>query len=441
VGEKLFLDVQLTDVYIDDAHAGLPENTAPWSWLGNYWQLVRYVTVAAAAHYSRSETQNADGSIDYYDIVQIDIVECLMPEWVDQQGTRHRAWLGFVSRVARKSIAPASTTLQTAGPALYGTRLLAAAAANGATEITLDGVLGQLCPPVVGVINPDTMGLDTSKAPADGRVPVYRAGDVIVIADQQITALPSPLAAGQQVALRAGLDVVQLEDQDGLSIPLDRYSVDLAAGKITFAAPLDLTAYRQPLLAIHRIEQMRGVRAVDVAGKKLKLTTALGKAFAAGAQVAAVLELGDLQAAYRYLFEQSAWTGVWANAVAGGTPTAQYDDVTYPLLLQNRSAISECWRIHFVSESTVHVIGQTLGQVLTGVGIASDIAPINPATGLPYFRLDRRGWSAGWQAGNVLRFNTLSAKAPLWLLRSTLPSEPFSQADGLRLMVRGSVRG
>ena len=37
---------------------------------------------------------------------------------------------------------------------------------------------------------------------------------------------------------------------------------------------------------------------------------------------------------------------------------------------------------------------------------------------MPYFRLPALGWGNGWATGNVLRFNTIGAQFPVWVVRT-----------------------
>jgi len=70
--------------------------------------------------------------------------------------------------------------------------------------------------------------------------------------------------------------------------------------------------------------------------------------------------------------------------------------------------------------------------------VNSVFAPINPATGVPYFTIAAAGWGV-WSAGNVLRLNTYGANAPVWAARVTLPSAPSSTPDSLTIAVRGDI--
>ena len=137
----------------------------------------------------------------------------------------------------------------------------------------------------------------------------------------------------------------------------------------------------------------------------------------------------DLQALYTNLFTQASWTNEWSNDPIGSGTTGQYDDATYPIGMRNDGSITERWRIQFTGSGTVNVIGERLGQIVTGASIAETIAPTNPATGQPYFSINPAGWSGGWVNGNVVRFNTLGANYPVWLIRSTQPGDPDEQVQ------------
>lgn len=68
-------------------------------------------------------------------------------------------------------------------------------------------------------LDAELLGLDTTRLPLDGRVPIFRKGKVIVIHNSQDEALPSPLTAGQTVALsRSPISYAILRDAAGLRV-------------------------------------------------------------------------------------------------------------------------------------------------------------------------------------------------------------------------------
>lgn len=108
--------------------------------------------------------------------------------------------------------------------------------------------------------------------------------------------------------------------------------------------------------------------------------------------------------------------------------------------MANNGSITERWRLQFIDSNTVNVIGERFGQVLTSVSIESDIEPINPATSTPYFSMKADGFSGGWSTGDVIRFNTLGANDPIWLIRSTQPGDsPGLPSDRFIAHLQGDV--
>jgi hypothetical protein len=70
---------------------------------------------------------------------------------------------------------------------------------------------------------------------------------------------------------------------------------------------------------------------------------------------------------------------------------------------------------------------------------STDCAPLNPATGSPYFTLPALGWGNGWAAGNVLRFNTIGAQFPVWIVRTVQQGPETVTDDAFTLLIRGDV--
>ena len=84
------------------------------------------------------------------------------------------------------------------------------------------------------------------------------------------------------------------------------------------------------------------------------------------------------------------------------------------------------------------LVGEHVGQIAVG-DVNTDLAPINPNNGQPYFRLDRRGWGAGWAVGNVLRFNTIGSQFPVWVVRTVQQGPESVPDDHFTLLIRGDV--
>ena len=53
------------------------------------------------------------------------------------------------------------------------------------------------------------------------------------------------------------------------------------------------------------------------------------------------------------------------------------------------------------------------------------------------FTITAAGWGSGWQVGNVLRLDTLGARAPFWATRCITPT-PAGTTDSAVIQFRGS---
>ena len=110
----------------------------------------------------------------------------------------------------------------------------------------------------------------------------------------------------------------------------------------------------------------------------------------------------------------------------------------YPLVVSNRGAIEERWALIFTGSTEFRVIGESVGQIAIG-NLTSNLAPNNPETNAPYFRLPAAGFGAGWSAGNVLRFNTSAANYPIWMARTVLQGPASADRDAFQVQIRGDI--
>ncbi|MFQ2172384.1 curculin (mannose-binding) lectin protein [Aeromonas rivipollensis] len=288
-------------------------------------------------------------------------------------------------------------------------------------------------------LDADIIGLDPVRLPSDGRVPFIRTGNIVVVHSTRKAAFPMGVSAGQQLNTgRERLAHAHVEDKDGKQLAQALYSVNLDSGVVTLASPLNLTGYVEPLYVVHRIEDMSLVSDVEISGR-LTLARPLSHAYdAADTYVSSALIIGDLWARYTGLFDQKSWTNVWSDYLIGDQSTAQYNDTDYPIQVTNRATLQERWAIIFNSPTNFVLVGEHVGQIAVG-DVNTDLAPINPNNGQPYFRLDHRGWGAGWSSGNVLRFTTQAAAYPLWVIRTILQSVAAQETDKFELQLRGNV--
>lgn len=285
-------------------------------------------------------------------------------------------------------------------------------------------------------LDADILGLDPVRLPSDGRVPIFRPADVTVIHHTDIYNAGTPAAGSVINVGRTGLSALWLEDAKKKKLTDAMYAVDLAAGTATMAADLSLTGYVPPIAAKHRIEEMGLLSDVQINGR-VTLTAPLLRDFPAGSQLSSALLYGDLQARATNLFDQQTWMNVWQSTVVGSGATAQYNDIDYPVEVLNNGAVTERWRLNFTSTTSFQVIGENMGVIATGT-TGTDLQPINQLTTLPYFTLRAAGWGTGWAVGNQLRFDTIAAAPPTWLVRTVLPGAALT-GDSFDAQLRGDV--
>ncbi|WP_029524871.1 hypothetical protein [Polaromonas glacialis] len=289
-------------------------------------------------------------------------------------------------------------------------------------------------------LDKDLLGIDTVRLPLDGRVPIFRTGDLVVVHNTLTMQLPNPLVKGTAYPLgRERLASVRVKDSLGVLVPSSLYVSDLNPGTITVPAESTITGYSQPLTVEHRIEDMVVCSLADISGQ-LKFTRSLTHDFPANTSfVSSALTFGDLFARCFNYIEQTTWTGAWSDALIGAAPAAaNFNEGQYPAVTTNRGAITERWALIFTSNLSFRIVGESVGDIGTS-STSLATAPINPATGAPYFTLPASGWGNGWSAGNVLRFNTAACGAPFWVVRTVLQGPATLNSDVFSIAFRGDV--
>lgn len=285
------------------------------------------------------------------------------------------------------------------------------------------------------------IGIDAVKLPPDGRVPIYRRGDMIVITQKQTQTLGSAFTANQTVSLgRADIDRAVILDAANHQVDAAKYRLDLDAGTLTWAEPLDLSAYTLPLSAITIREEENRVIGADIAGR-LKLQFAVARNYPKGSTfVSSALIGGDMLVRASEPFSQQAWDNVWRDERSGNPILAKLNVKDYPIRLISAGAITERWLIRFeTGANTFRLYGESLGLVAES-DLLSDLAPVNPGTGKPYFTLPRQAFGGGWAVGNCVRFNTYGTPLPVWILRSVQPSPTAQKGkDGFTGCLRGNT--
>jgi hypothetical protein len=293
-------------------------------------------------------------------------------------------------------------------------------------------------------LDPAIIGVDPVRLPSDGRVPILRAGDTVLVHHTGQVTLPNPAVAGATINAGRPCDAMELRDQDGKPVAaVVVASTDLAAGTLTLAGALDLSAYRQPLILRHRIEDEVVLSDAMITGD-VTIQSVTTRAYPAGAYLSSGLLFGDMAAAVTKAFDLVTWASVWGDSIAASGAsgaTGEANDLQYPIVVTNQGAIKERWRAHVTSVSplTVQIYGEQLGSLGSFSAIAA-ITPINPLTGAAYFSIPAGFWGAAsqWAVGNNIRWNTEAAARPIDLARVTLPGAAVG-GDRFDMQLRGDV--
>jgi hypothetical protein len=290
------------------------------------------------------------------------------------------------------------------------------------------------------------LGLDPVRLPADGRVPIYREGDVLVIHHTDETTVASPSAGGTVTLDRQHQADITVVDANGLKLRASSYTADREAGTVTWSNPLVLqdetgAPLTTPLVIRDRVEHMAQCTEVQITGQLAISSPMPWDLPAAETFVSSAVTWGDLQSRVHTWFTQQTWnSGVpnWTNAPIGNATTANYNSLAYPPIITNKGGIDGKWALVFTSATAFNVVEEKLGVITTG-NISSDCSPINPLTGEPYFLIKKEGWGSGWAAANAVRFNTDSALGPLWVIRTVISGQGTVNDDHFKLQVRGDA--
>lgn len=287
-------------------------------------------------------------------------------------------------------------------------------------------------------LDSEILGLSATRLPLDGRVPIFRVGDIGIISATKFYELPDHIA-GQTYSLPdQRISWLELEDSAGTKVSYDMYVVDYDYGKFTLNGDFALGALVAPLKAKYRYQDMGLIRDVQINGQITFTKPVTHNYSVEDSIVGSALVIGDMQARYTRKFVQQTWSNVWADEATGGAISANYNDALYPIEVTNKGAIQERWALVFTTNTDFRCVGEYSGQIGTG-NVNADFAPINPVTGVPYFTVKKEGWGSGWAPGNALRKNTIAATFPVWVIRTVKQSEPTVLSDQFQIMLRGDI--
>ena len=287
-------------------------------------------------------------------------------------------------------------------------------------------------------LDSEILGLSATRLPIDGRVPIFRVGGIGIVSSSKAQELPSAIAGTTYNLGDQRISWAELEDTSGTKVPFDLYTVDYDYGRVTLGGDFVPGNLVEPLTVKYRYQDMGLIRDVQINGQ-LTFTKPLTHNYdAVDTIVGSALVISDMQARYTRKFVQPTWSNAWEDEATGGAISANYNDSLYPILTTNNGAIQERWALIFTGNDTFRIVGEYSGQIGTGT-ITADCFPINPVTNAPYFKIKKEGWGSGWASGNVLRFNTVAATFPVWVIRTVKQSEPTVLSDQFQIMLRGDI--
>lgn len=283
-------------------------------------------------------------------------------------------------------------------------------------------------------LDADLLGIDPVRLPSDGRVPIFRPGELAVVG-HTATTTPQTVVNGDTISAgRTRLSRVRLLGQNNAVINTG-YTENLETGVLTV---VDATGWSQPVRMEHRIEDMALIRDAQIDGT-VTFTRPLTHVYPEGSYISSCLRMGDLKSRMSLLFDQASWDGVsYKDAVDGSVAPGTYNIGAFPVEVANDGAFTERWVLRFATTTTVSVFGEHVGNLGT-FPIGADIAPVNPITSQPYFTLRAGGWGTGWAVGNIVRMNTVGAMFPIWMVR-TVQQGPEAASDyTFTTVIRGDV--
>lgn len=117
-------------------------------------------------------------------------------------------------------------------------------------------------------------------------------------------------------------------------------------------------------------------------------------------------------------------TGVSVTSGGGGFDSATVGN----LIAHNKGAVEENWTLTFTSATTFTVSGNTVGTLASPGSVSADYAPLNPATGTPYFTIKAIAWAGTFQMNDTVTFATQPAAIPIWYRRQ-VPAGTYSLAN------------
>lgn len=288
-------------------------------------------------------------------------------------------------------------------------------------------------------LDAELLGLDPVRLPSDGRVPIFRKGEVIVIHNTKTDEVQNPTALATFNVGRNRLSYIKLYDSEGKVVDPNTYATDPDLGDVTLLNNFTTNGLTLPIVAEHRIEDAARCEDVQINGE-LTLNVPISHAYTSGQTfVSSAMMLGDIQARVYNIFSQNSWQSNWLDEREGSAISAQYNSSLFPIEITNQGALQERWALIFTAPTVYRLVGEKSGVIGEGISISSDYSPLNPITNAPYFKIKAAGFGAGWAAGNVIRLNTAGATYPFWVARTVKQGQSLIVDDSFQIQARCGV--
>lgn len=137
------------------------------------------------------------------------------------------------------------------------------------------------------------------------------------------------------------------------------------------------------------------------------------------------------------VYQQAIVVGSFSS-LAVTSASGSFDAATAgKLVINNKGAIEQSWTLTFTGSSSFNVSGNTVGALPTGGSTSADYAPLNPATGTPYFTLKSAAWSGTFQVNDQVRFDSRPAAIPIWYRRQVPAGTSSLANDFASLAIHG----
>lgn len=117
--------------------------------------------------------------------------------------------------------------------------------------------------------------------------------------------------------------------------------------------------------------------------------------------------------------------------ISGITPTtsAGTENNALPIVGDNKGTVAEDVTITFTSASAFSASGTVSGNLGTG-SVGSAFAPVNPASGTPYFTIPANHFTGTWASSDTLEFTTTPAAMPVWM-KEVVPAGTAHESNNL----------